>query len=101
MPVYEFQLIPPPGAEPFGHQSYEALVKATRSRLPIVDLAYNGHVSDEDLRRQGGFVTGLPVPVAETVSLSIDGDISREDARAMLQDAVAEAGRPDITVVNA
>jgi hypothetical protein len=101
MPVDEFQLIAPPGARPLGHQSYEALVEAAKSRLPLSDLRYSVIVSDEDLRRQVGFVAGLALPVAELVLLCIDGDVSREDGRTKLQDAVAEAGRADISVVHA
>lgn len=102
MPKYEFQLIPPRDGDAFHHSHFEELTEAVKARLPITNIGYEGKVSDEDTRRQSaGLADGRPIPVVVFVTLDIDGEVSREDARAQLQDAVAGLGRRDINVVNA
>jgi hypothetical protein len=101
MAEFEFQLIAPRGGDAFQHSRFEKLADALKSRLPLRDIRYEGKISEEDLGRSGGLAGGAPVPVFVVVTLNIDGEVSRKDARAQLQEAVAGLGRPDINVVNA
>ncbi len=99
---FEFQLIPARGSAPFHHSRTDELHPLLKARLSgLTGLRYKDSISEEDLRRGHGYVAGLEPPALILLTVELEDHVSREKVRAHLQAALADLGRPDITVANA
>lgn len=104
MKSYDYQCIAPKNGQPLQMGLLiDSLQDACVKRgLPVESFRIHESISDEDVRRQpGGLVIGLPVPLVMMVTLRLPSNVSREEARTKLQEAIADIGRPDVTVANA
>jgi hypothetical protein len=92
--------MPASGAAALHVSRTEDLQKSLEARgVAITRFGFLGTIDDQEIRWQGGMVSGRPVPIVTMVRFEYEGDVSPNSVLAELQGALNDIGESGMTAI--